>query len=222
MVIKETLDPWVQAVLCDPLSKTPLRREGDALVSDYGRSYPIVNGMYDLRLLTRSRGSLAKRWRSGQDGYERWSAHAAERPDGEDYARQKQGVEEVYRAIPIQGRCLDVGGNDGRLRAFLDPNQEYISIDPYVGIVREERSENYKRAYPFADDPMNFLGALAEHLPFAAMSFDTVHMWSVVDHFLNPELAMRDAFRVLRGKGTLIVGLYVTDGEQGALRESAA
>jgi SAM-dependent methyltransferase len=121
----------------------------------------------------------------------------------------------VYRAIPILGRCLDVGGNDGRLRAFLDPAQEYVSIDPYLGITTEMRRETYRSAYPFADVPMNFVGALAEYLPFAAMSFDTVHMRSVVDHFANPELAMREAFRVLKGNGVLVVGLYVKGGERG-------
>lgn len=40
-------------------------------------------------------------------------------------------------------------------------------------------------------------------------------MRSVIDHFLNPELALNEAYRVLRTDGALIVGLFVYGGKRG-------
>jgi len=56
-------------------------------------------------------------------------------------------------------------------------------------------------------------------MPFYTETFDTVHMRSVIDHFANPELALREAYRVLRVGGSLVVGLYVKGGQTG--REGA-
>src|SRR5208337_324990 len=214
------VDPWLRDVVCDPVSKTSVRIEDDRIVSDYGRSYPIAHGVFDLRALSCNVGITGELWRKGQSAYEEWSTRAA-LTSGEDYARQRLGVEEVYHSIPVCGRCLDVGGNDGRLRAFLSPRQEYVSIDPYIEIVNEPRSPECKRIYPFLNEPLNFIAALAEHLPFLNESFDTVHMRSVIDHFLNPELALREAFRVLRTNGRLIVGVFVVGGKTGRVSASS-
>ena len=40
-------------------------------------------------------------------------------------------------------------------------------------------------------------------------------MRSVIDHFLSPELALNEAYRVLESDGCLIVGLYVYGGKDG-------
>ena len=213
-MIPVKVDTWLHSILRDPIGKSPLTLEPGWLASSYGRKYPIVDGVYDLRALTYFPGRVGEEWKGGQDAYEKWSNGLAQK-SSENYATQRLGVEEVYREFPISGRCLDVGGNDGRLRAFLRPGQEYVSIDPFINIVREPRSAEYKRVYPFIDEPLNFVAGLAEHLPFANESFDTVHLRSVLDHFLNPELALREAFRVLTTDGALIVGLLVKGGKSG-------
>jgi SAM-dependent methyltransferase len=214
-MINVKLDAWVQQILCDPLSKSRLRVDHDGLVSDYGRRYVIVDGVYDLRVLTSFVGPLGNLWQAGQAEYELYIPLLTTKWSCEKYAVQRRGVEDVYRDITITGRCLDVGGGEGLLRAFLSRQQEYISIDPYLEVVKEPRSPDYKQVYPFVDEPLNFLAAFAEHLPFLSRSFDVVHMRSVIDHLLNPELALREAFRVLKEDGSLIVGLYVKGGKSG-------
>lgn len=208
------LDPWLRDIIRDPIGKTPLRFGSGCLFSEYGRRYDVIDGIPDLRALNLHSGTTAESWKRGQIAYEKRSAGKAE-ISGEDYEGQRRGVGPVYRELPVVGRCLDVGGNDGRLRAFLNPAEEYVSIDPYLEIVREPRSEECRRVYPFLDEPLNFIAALAEHLPFSSESFAVVHMRSVIDHFASPELALREAFRVLRGDGQLIVGLTVRGGKAG-------
>lgn len=212
--LKVKTDAWVITVLRDPLSKTALKVLPDRLVSDYGRTYPLRDGVFDLRLLTASPGKFAAAWRAGQEAYERFMLSSC--PPMPDYVQEREGVAEVYRHIPVTGRCLDVGGLDGRLRAFLEPGQEYLSIDPFLGIALNYRtSPELRHAYPFIDEPMNFICALAEHLPLTDHCFDTVHMRSVIDHFASPELALREAYRVLRSNGRLVLGTYVVGGRSG-------
>lgn len=214
-MLKVKCDSWVRGILRDPLDKSLLVIEDDKIVAAYGRHYPVVDGVFDLRVLNSCVGTVGRLWHTGQTAYESWSA-AAGAASGENYVQQRRGMEDVYREIPIVGRCLDVGGNDGRLRAFLSPDQEYLSIDPYLTIIHEHRSPECKEVYPFLDAPLNFLAAFAEHLPVCAESFDVVHMRSVIDHFLNPELALREAYRVLRRGGYLVIGLSVRGGRRGS------
>lgn len=210
------VDAWLRGIIVDPLDKSPLLDAPGEMISMYGRRYPVVNGVCDLRLLSRTSGALAEIWRHGQEEYEEWACHLSDADARQDYTSEREGVREVYEAVPIIGRCLDVGGHQGRLREFLTPDQEYVSLDPYVEVfLKLESQPNLLAAFPRLHEPVNFIHALAEHLPFQRESFDTVHMRSVIDHFLDPELALCEARRVLRPGGQLVVGLYVEGGRTG-------
>jgi len=206
------LDDWARDLLVDPLDKGPLlvSQQDGFLVSSYGRRYPITNGIFDLRLLNNVTSKDQRAWREGQIEYERWSRDLAAHDRDQDYVAENESVRRVYDDIPVEGRCLDVGGHQGRLRHFLDKEQEYISCDPFLSVFDGLESQaNLLAAFPCLGDPVNFVCCEAEFLPFKSCSFDTVHMRSVIDHFLNPELALNEAYRVLNVDGCLIVGLYV-------------
>jgi SAM-dependent methyltransferase len=212
------LTDWARALIVDPLDKQPLTLSQDksCLHASYGRSYPCTDGIYDLRVLRSATTHDQKIWKAGQNGFERLSRQWESNDCELDYVAELNGVAEVYQVFPIEGDCLDVGGHQGRLRVFLVPGQHYITCDPFLGVFRNvENQANLIKAYPFLLDPVDFVCCDAEFLPFRSASFDTVHMRSVIDHFLNPELALLEAYRVLKSNGSLIVGSYVQGGRTG-------
>ena len=116
------IDEWVKEILVDPLSKQQLTASDDGkyLLSPYGRKYPIVNGIYDLRLLNNETTHDQKIWKNGQKEYENDSNSISESiagcedyDDDQDYDIELSGVRDVYKEIPIEGSCLDVGGASG-------------------------------------------------------------------------------------------------------------
>jgi ubiquinone/menaquinone biosynthesis C-methylase UbiE len=79
----------------------------------------------------------------------------------------------------------------------------------------KEKNHNLLKTYPFMMNQFNFVCSFAEHLPFKSMSFDIVHMRSCIDHFLNPVLALNEAYRVLKKNGSIVIGMYVEGGKSG-------
>src|SRR5262249_25954533 len=208
------LDAWARDVLVDPFEKGPLATIPAGLQAHDGRVYPLVGGIYDLR-----DNRVDPVWQEGQDHYEAWSRHLIDDDVRQDYVAEIEGVRDVYKAISITGRVLDVGGHQGRLREFLVPAQEYLSCDPFIDVfVGIDRQVNLLEAYQCLAQPCNFVAAHAERLPFATSTFDTVHMRSVIDHFSDPRAALVEALRVLRPSGKLVIGLMVRGGKSGRLR----
>lgn len=213
------LEKWFRDILVDPLGKEPLTESAGCLTAGYGRRYPVVNGIYDLRVLNNETTADQKTWREGQVEYTKLHQQEIPRDAQIDYAAEIDSVRGVYEAIPLEGRVLDVGGHQGRLRSFIRDGQGYAGCDPFLEVFDGiERQPNLLQAFPFLKQPLNFVCCDAELLPFRSQSFQTVHMRSVIDHFLSPELALNEAYRVLEPDGKLIIGLYVEGGKLG--RES--
>ena len=162
-------------------------------------------------------------------GVARWSLTQAEYEDschGErgrtdvlaTYLKEIDSVREIYRVeFPdIRGSVLDLGGYQGTLRYYLLPANVplYVCVDPLLDAFRGLESQpNLLKAYPSLSEPCNFLSCHAEHLPFAANSFDWVHMRSVLDHFEDPFLAIKETYRVLKPGGAILIGLTVYGGQ---------
>lgn len=192
------LDQWVLDILADPITKLP------ATPHDIG----ISEGVIDARRFLKNTIGFVQ-WDDGQSAYEGW-----ERSTIEDYKKERDVDAPVYNHIKMSGRVLDVGGSIGSIRDFLPKGTQFVSVDPFLGCT-VHIPQPKKAVYTCLTERLNFIASCAEFLPFAARSFDWVHMRSMLDHVHSPDLALIEARRVLKPTGKLVIGLYVDGGKSG-------
>jgi len=224
--MKPIISEEIQRLLACPQCKLPLRYDAGYTCVACGRTFgqtPFGSWDFTMRYPEFLAPSDRRRWRAGQDAYEDWFKTLPADDDYEIQLRERNLVSEVYAgAFSLSGSVLDVGGHRGQLRHFLPEETTYLSVDtcPFV-FANLPKLPNLLRAYPCLSRDCNFASAEAEYLPLVANAFDWVNMRSVLDHFLDPALAIFEAHRVLRPGGKLLVGVHVTGGKS-PLREGSA
>jgi SAM-dependent methyltransferase len=213
------LDETVTRLLCCSFCKGPLKVEPSQFVCrNCGIRYPIVEApwgpTYDFRLNRPEYliPQTEKKWIEIQQIYLGYDDKVAERDSLKELEDQINSVREIYsNEFHLTGSVLDVGGHVGGLRCSLSLDEVpiYVSVDPIIDVFRHV--QRTKLLPPALAAPCNFLSCLGENLPFIAKSFDWVHMRSVVDHFGDPYLAFREAYRVLKDGGQVLVGLKIDE-----------
>ena len=198
------LDNWAISILADPITKAPCTIN----------NFAIYKGIIDAR--TSMKNTLGyKEWEIGQDAYEVLEATGAGyQKEVAQYKKEIGYDKPIYDKFKLKGDILDVGGLIGTVREFLDGDIRYISIDPFIDAIFKIPKSKIE-AYKCLNEKFNFVGSLAEFIPFQSESFDWVHMRSMLDHVHVPDLALKEAFRVLKPNGSLLVGLYVEGGRSG-------
>ena len=222
------LDDEVVDILCCPLCNGPVEMVGEKFVcKDCGTEYcrrGVAQGShkeyaFDFRIHRPDycTPAIVAKWSDIQDEYKKYHIKWSSLDDLTVYLGEIDSVKEIYiEEFSIRGKVLDVGGHQGRLRHFLKDKDVplYVSVDPYLEIFQNlEFQPNLLRAYPCLRKPCNFLLCNAENLPFNKNTFDWVHMRAVLDHFQDPYLALKEAYRVLKVDGTLLIGLTVCGGQ---------
>ncbi|OHD62583.1 MAG: hypothetical protein A2014_03520 [Spirochaetes bacterium GWF1_49_6] len=98
----------------------------------------------------------------------------------------------------VYSKVLDIGGGNGMMLDMLDPAADKHSVDisdTGVGIMCG------KGIHAVCHDISRDI------LPFGDNSFDLVISTEVLEHIVNPEFAIAEAFRVLKPGGTFIASV---------------
>lgn len=100
---------------------------------------------------------------------------------------------------PSAGRVLEIGCGEGGSAAYLHDCQEFVGTD-----LSEAAIERARSSYA-AKSNFRFLQMDAMNLKFDDGCFDVVIAKEVIEHLPEPERAIREAYRVLKPNGRLVV-----------------
>jgi len=107
-------------------------------------------------------------------------------------------LEAVKKAIPKRGRGLEIGVGTGRFAQALGIQ---TGIDPSKNMVAlaKKRGVNVRLGY-------------GEHLPFGNAIFDYAAIIITICFAKDPEGVVKEAYRVLKKKGKIIIGIIDKEG----------
>jgi len=104
---------------------------------------------------------------------------------------QNAKILEKYLPLYIKGKLADLGCGKAPLYGFYkDYVNEWIALD--------WNNESYKNLKIIKQD-------LKKRLPFGKNSFDTVLLTEVLEHIQNPDMLLKEIYRILKKKGHVIV-----------------
>jgi len=195
------LPHWLLSILANPVTKQAVA----------AHHFPLREGVLDARVFLRHTHGYDG-WAEGQTAYESFGLR--DTTDSAGYELEIARDRPVYEHYPLRGRILDCGGGAGTVREFLPQDTEFVSTDPWLAAPFTSSAAR-KQAYRCLSQPLAFIAATAEFQPFLAESFDWVHMRSMLDHVQVPDLALLEAWRVLKPGGRVLIGLYVEGGKTG-------
>jgi ubiquinone/menaquinone biosynthesis C-methylase UbiE len=108
------------------------------------------------------------------------------------------------------GSVVDVGGGNGIVRDLLPDPAQYVSVDPSTEWLAAGW-DALADVFPCLEQPLSFVQAYAEHLPFVDGTFDAAVCMFTLNHCANPVVALRETARVVRPGGHVL--LVLEDGE---------
>ena len=108
----------------------------------------------------------------------------------------------VLDALAPSPRLLDLGAGSGRIgRAFVAAGDDYLGVDLSLGMLRQ-----FSRRADTDGHVARLVQANGERLPFADATFDAVLLIQVLGGLDEWRPFLGEARRVLRSRGTLVLG----------------
>lgn len=200
-------------MLCDPIDKQPLARDGD-LLRGSERTYRVADGRPHLFPCDLGRVAeclrapdLLGRFRS-LTPMEQYCALGmlkgstdSNNLDPEDTWYGRHLWRSCRMLQDVRGTFLDIGCDDAHLsRGMLHEEVGYVGLEPSGGTSEAMR-----------------VGGLGEFLPFRDASFDAAGFQTSLDHVFDYHSALAEAQRVIRPGGRLYLATLLWTGERAQL-----
>jgi ubiquinone/menaquinone biosynthesis C-methylase UbiE len=119
---------------------------------------------------------------------------------GPDRARrQARMLCRVLKTVAGAAVIVDIGCGDGlatSLAADLNPGHQFVGIDWSADALRQARARGLALVRA---------GVEGADLPLASASADAVIMSEVIEHLVDPDSALDEAFRILKPGGSLLL-----------------
>jgi len=222
------LDHWLYEHLICPVDHSPLHSEGNWLISQTGRRYPVVNGipvllrpdveqtawwaqksLDDALAIVEGRMAAPSLPQSTEDdAIDPWVQEIVAATCGNLYKPlighlQSYPIPDLRLPPGHDDVFLELGCNWGRwLVAAARKGYRPIGIDPSL-----EAALSAQRVAAQLGLNIGVVVADARYLPFPSAAIDVVFSYSVLQHFskANAVLAMSEAGRVLRSGGAALI-----------------
>jgi SAM-dependent methyltransferase len=187
------LPSYAETILACPETKAPLTRTEQGYSSGL-RVYPAAGNSVDF-FPQQPPAHLADRWTLWESLQE--SGHISYEMAPELNLSGGELASAFGAFLQLQGVVLDIGcGPQAGRPKYISPSASYIGLDPLKG--------TRQREFPF-------LHGIAEAMPVANTSVDTVVFCSSLDHMIDYRLALAEAARVLKPDGQLQMAVDVVD-----------
>jgi SAM-dependent methyltransferase len=195
--------PVLELLAC-PVCGEPLGPEGDTALAcqGCGRRWGERGGWLDFA--TDAEARLDDHWARRQQSMEAWYENPIKASDQaeECYRHDYEPLAPLLR--DLRGLVLDVGGGNGIVRQYLARDVRYIDLDPSLEWLKPDWLE-VASSFPALSSPITFVRGVGERLPFRTGSMDAVLSLFSINHAGEPARMVREALRVLRPGGRLVV-----------------
>ncbi|ACA20688.1 Methyltransferase type 11 [Methylobacterium sp. 4-46] len=145
-------------------------------------------------------------WQTRQVEMEGWYATLAIDQDTAVEALNRDYQPYAHILTNIKGLVLDIGGGAGLAGAYMDPDTEYIVIDPSLSWTTERWAAIRRRLSPHRTE-FNFVLGTGENLPFPSQSFDAALAFWSLNHASNPGQCIAEIHRILKPCGRALLVL---------------
>lgn len=189
------MDERLQSLLVCSVCHLDLRAEERGLrCSVCKRLFSITDGVPDLTPIPPPEPRVLERWSLWQELQRNGERMYVADPPSSLSVGVRQDVALFTDFCDLQGVVLDIGCGPQAEPSYAEGfGGTFVGIDPLRGTGGERR--------------FSFVQGIGEFLPFRDATFDRVLFGASLDHTLSPQLALREAQRVVRPDGVVVIWL---------------